>query len=52
MNLAAGPGVAVRESRMASGHGLADYLPFVNGKAVGMAPAHSSAMAFRLDSAT
>lgn len=27
MNLAAGPGVAVREFKMASGHGFADYLP-------------------------
>lgn len=29
INLAAGPGVAVREARMASGHGFPDYLPFV-----------------------
>ncbi|MCU0224968.1 MAG: DEAD/DEAH box helicase family protein [Acidobacteria bacterium] len=36
MNLAAAPGVAVREFRMASGHGFADYLLFVNGKAVGV----------------
>lgn len=35
INLAAGPGVALREARMASGHGYADYLLFVNGKAVG-----------------
>ena len=35
MNLAAGPGVAVREFRMAPGHGFADYLLFVHGKAVG-----------------
>ena len=35
MNLAAGPGVAVREFPMARGHGFADYLLFVNGKAVG-----------------
>jgi type I restriction enzyme R subunit len=35
MNLAAGPGVAVREFKMASGHGFADYLLFVAGKAVG-----------------
>ena len=35
MNLAAGPGVAVREFKMASGHGFADYLLFVQGKAVG-----------------
>jgi len=36
MNLSAGPGVAVREFKMASGHGFADYLLFVNGKAVGV----------------
>lgn len=35
INLAAGPGVAVHEAKMASGHGFADYLLFVNGKAVG-----------------
>ena len=29
INLAAGPGVAVREAKMARGHGFADYLPFV-----------------------
>lgn len=36
MNLAAGQGVAVRELKMASGHGFADYLLFVDGKAVGV----------------
>ena len=36
MNLAAGLGVAVREVKMASGHGFADYLLFVRGKAVGV----------------
>jgi type I restriction enzyme R subunit len=36
MNLAAGPGVAVREFKMAPAHGFADYLLFVNGKAVGV----------------
>jgi len=36
MNLSAGPGVAVREFRMATGHGYADYLLFVGGKAVGV----------------
>lgn len=36
INLAAGPGVAIREFPMASGHGFADYLLFVNGKAVGV----------------
>lgn len=35
MNLAAGPGVAVREFKMATGRGFADYLLFVGGKAVG-----------------
>src|SRR5579875_2080765 len=35
MNLYAGIGVAVREFILASGHGRADYLLFVNGKAVG-----------------
>jgi type I restriction enzyme, R subunit len=36
MNLAAGVGVAVREFKMATGHGFADYLLFVRGKAVGV----------------
>jgi type I restriction enzyme R subunit len=36
MILAAGPGVAVREFKMAPGHGFADYLLFVDGKAVGV----------------
>jgi type I restriction enzyme R subunit len=36
MNLAAGSGVAVREFKMAAGHGFADYLLFVHGKAVGV----------------
>ncbi len=36
MNVAAGTGVAVREFKMASGHGFADFLLFVNGKAVGV----------------
>jgi len=36
VNLAAGPGVAVREFKMAPGHGFADYLLFVQGKAVGV----------------
>ncbi len=34
-SLAAEPGVAVREAKMASGHGVADYLLFINGMAVG-----------------
>lgn len=36
MNLSAGPGVAVREFKMADGHGFADYMLFVEGKAVGI----------------
>lgn len=36
VNLTAGPGVAIREFRLASGHGFADYLLFVDGKAVGV----------------
>ena len=36
MNLAATLGVAVREFPMAAGHGYADYLLFLNGKAVGV----------------
>jgi hypothetical protein len=36
MNLAAGRGVAVREFKLTSGHGFADYLLFVGGKAVGV----------------
>jgi type I restriction enzyme, R subunit len=43
MNLTAGPGVAVREFKMASGHGFADYLLFVNGKAVGALEAKPAA---------
>ncbi|MBK9386164.1 MAG: DEAD/DEAH box helicase family protein [Planctomycetes bacterium] len=36
VNLAAGSGVAVREFPLASGHGFADYLLFVDGQAVGV----------------
>jgi type I restriction enzyme R subunit len=36
MNLSAGRGVAVREFKLAQGHGYADYLLFVDGKAVGV----------------
>jgi type I restriction enzyme R subunit len=36
MNLSAGRGVAVREFRLTSGHGFADYPLFVDGKAVGV----------------
>jgi len=35
MNLAAGRGVAVREFKLAQGHGFADYLLFVDDQAVG-----------------
>ncbi len=36
MNLSAGVGVAVREFKLKRNHGYADYLLFVNGKAVGV----------------
>ena len=36
LNLAAGPGVAVREVNLQRGHGKADYLLFVEGRAVGV----------------
>jgi type I restriction enzyme R subunit len=36
MNLAAARGVAVREFPLAAGHGFADYLLFVDGRAVGV----------------
>ena len=36
MNIAAGLGVAVREFRMAPGHGFADYMLFVDGRAAGV----------------
>ena len=42
MNLYAGRGVAVREFIMASGHGRADYLLFVDQKAVGAIEAKPS----------
>ncbi|MCU0269356.1 MAG: DEAD/DEAH box helicase family protein [Acidimicrobiales bacterium] len=42
MNLYAGQGVAVREFIMAAGHGRADYLLFVDGKAVGAIEAKPS----------
>src|SRR3954469_15480620 len=35
MNLSAAQGVAVREFKLKHGHGYADYLLFVDGKAVG-----------------
>jgi type I restriction enzyme R subunit len=36
MNLSAGRGVVVREFKLTTGHGFADYLLFVDGKAVGV----------------
>jgi type I restriction enzyme R subunit len=42
MNLYAGPGVAVREFIMAPGHGRADYLLYVDQKAVGAIEAKPS----------
>ena len=36
MNLGAGLGVAVREFKMAPGHGFADYMLFVDGQAAGV----------------
>lgn len=36
MALGLSTGVAVREFPMATGHGVADYLLFVNGRAVGV----------------
>src|SRR5678816_3678712 len=42
MNLYAAQGVAVREFIMATGHGRADYLLFVDGKAVGAIEAKPS----------
>lgn len=36
MNLSAGRGVAVREFKLTTGHGFADYLLFVDGKAIGV----------------
>jgi len=39
VNLSAGRGVAVREFPLKTGHGFADYLLFVNGKATGVVEA-------------
>ena len=41
LNLAAGRGIAVREFPLASGYGFADYLLYVDRKAVGVAEAKS-----------
>ena len=35
-SISAGPGVAIREFPLASGHGFADYLLYVDGSAVGV----------------
>ncbi|WP_217644743.1 hypothetical protein [Geodermatophilus amargosae] len=45
MNLFAGPGVAVRETIMAKGHGQADYLLYVGKRAVGVTEVFSPASA-------
>lgn len=45
MNLSAALGVAVREFKMTSGHGYADYLLFVQGKAVGVLEAKPAGVA-------
>jgi len=39
MNLYAGPGVAIREVPLAPGHGVADYLLYADGQAVGVVEA-------------
>lgn len=39
MNIAAAPGVAVREFKMERGHGKADYLLYVDGRVVGVVEA-------------
>jgi type I restriction enzyme, R subunit len=36
VNLSAARGVAVREFKLAAGYGFADYLLFVDGKAIGI----------------
>src|SRR5438046_10677998 len=39
MNLTAGEGIAVREFKLAKGHGFVDYLLFLDGQAVGVVEA-------------
>ncbi|MCC7542656.1 MAG: DEAD/DEAH box helicase family protein [Deltaproteobacteria bacterium] len=39
MNLSAGPAIAVREYKLAKGHGYVDYLLFLDGRAVGVCEA-------------
>jgi len=46
-NLQAGQGVAIREFKMASGHGFADYLLFVDGHAVGTLEAKKEGFTLR-----
>ncbi len=41
-NLSAGTGVAIREFKLKHGHGYADYLLFINGKAVGVLEAKAA----------
>ena len=36
VNLSAGPGVVIRNFPLQTGHGFADYLFYVNGKAAGV----------------
>jgi type I restriction enzyme R subunit len=47
VNLAAGPGVAVREFKLETGHGFADYLLFVDGRAVGVVEAKKAGYALK-----
>src|ERR1043166_985299 len=39
MNLTAGDGIAIREFKLAKGHGFVDYLLFVDGQALGVVEA-------------
>jgi type I site-specific restriction endonuclease len=48
VNLGAAPGVAVREFTMVAGHGRADYLLFVNRKAVGVEDLEAALAEFAL----
>jgi len=47
VNLSAGPGVAVREFKLERGHGFADYLLFVDGRAVGVVEAKKAGYALK-----
>jgi len=47
MNLAAGLGVAVREFKLAAGHGFADYLLFVDARAIGVCEAKPAGVPLR-----